>query len=305
MNTAALSGGRRLRPGQSAQLWLVDIATGQSDLLMSSDQQLFESPNWHPSGSWIVVNAGGNLFRLPVDRDGAGMEPILTDGLPELNNDHLISPDGTRHYVSALDGHIWQLHWNGGRAEQVTAAKSPDRQFRHYLHGISPDGECIAYVGTERRGADPAGTRSLWIRNIQTGDDEMLGTGFSPADGPEFSPDGKFVYFNSEFNSTVPGHAQIFRSDLSGGSIVQLSFDERVNWFPHVSPDNAHVAYLSFPVGTVGHPPDESVVIRLFEFTTRQTRDLVNLDGGQGTLNVNSWSPDSTKLAYVAYPFAQ
>ena len=294
---------RRLGPGQSAQLWLLDINTGESRLLLFSDRQLFEAPNWHPSGEWIVVNAEGRLYRVAADAGGA-LEPIPTEGLPALNNDHLVSPDGTLHYVSAQDGHIWQVPWDGGAAQRISTSKSPDRRFRHYLHGISPDGDSIAFVGTEALGDAPAGNRSLWIRNTRTGAENLVGDGCSPADGPEFSPDGDWLYFNSEINSTTPGHAQIFRSDLGGGGLEQLTFDEYVNWFPHVSPDGTYVAYLSFPVGTIGHPADRSVVIRLLDLATRDTRDVVQLHGGQGTLNVNSWSPDSTKLAYVAYPLS-
>ncbi|WP_197676237.1 TolB family protein [Nakamurella panacisegetis] len=220
-----------------------------------------------------------------------------------MNNDHLVSPDGSWHYASAQDGHIWQFPWDGGVGQRISGPKQADRRFRHYLHGISPDGDSIAFVGTEAHGHDPAGTRSLWIRNTSAGTERLLGEGFSPADGPEFSPDGRWLYFNSEIASTTPGHAQIFRSDLEGGHLEQLSFDERVNWFPHVSPDGVYAAYLSFPAGTVGHPPDRRVTIRLLHLETRATRDVVRLDGGQGTLNVNSWSPDSRRLAYVAYPF--
>ena len=293
---------RTLQPQQSAQLRVLDIRTGESDLLLSSDRQLFEAPNWHPSGKWIVVNAEGHLFRVSSS-GGTALEAIHATGLPELNNDHLISPDGAWNYVSAQDGHIWRLPWDGGHSERVSVGKNADRQFRHYLHGLSPNGESLAFVGTETLGRDPAGTRSLWIRNMRTGSERTVGDGFSPADGPEVSPDGTWLYFNSEIKSTTAGHAQIFRSDLGGGHLEQLSFDERVNWFPHIAPDNAHLAYLSFPVGTLGHPPDREVVIRLLDQETHRTQDLIQLNGGQGSFNVNSWSPDSTKLAYVAYPF--
>ena len=121
------------------------------------------------------------------------LEPIRTEGLPALNNDHLVSPDGTHHYVSAQDGHIWQVPWDGGAAQQITTSKSPDRRFRHYLHGISPDGDSIAFVGTEALGDAPAGNRSLWIRNTGTGVENLVGDGYSPADGPEFSPDGRLA----------------------------------------------------------------------------------------------------------------
>ena len=131
---------------------------------------------------------------------------------------------------------------------------------------------------------------------------DVWGDGYSPADGPDYAPDGRSVYFNSEVGSTREGHAQLFRHDLTDGSVERLTDDERVNWFPHPSPDGRRVAYLSYPPGTVGHPADLPVVLRLLDVASGSRTDLVALAGGQGTINVPSWSPDSRHLAYVAYP---
>ncbi len=109
------------------------------------------------------------------------------------------------------------------------------------------------------------------------------------------------IYFNSERASTAPGHAQLFRMHRDGSDVQQLTFDDRVNWFPHPSPDGRRLLYLSFPAGTLGHPPDLTVRLRLIE--NGRTRDLVELPGGQGTINVPSWAPDGSGFAYVAYPF--
>jgi len=124
-----------------------------------------------------------------------------------------------------------------------------------------------------------------------------------PNDGPEYSPDGKWIYFNSELAASRPGHAQIFRMRASDGTdIEQLTFDRRVNWFPHPSPDNQTIAFLSYPEGTVGHPPDKDVQLRLMTPLGGEQRTLASFFGGQGTINVNSWAPDSQRLAFIAYP---
>lgn len=297
---------RTLAAGQRAQLFVLDVETGDSTLVLESDTWLFESPNWHPSGRWIVLNADGRLFRVDLEAAPArpiGLEPIPLDGVPtDLNNDHILSPDGSLHVVSVNDGHLYLAPWQGGAVRRLTSDKDPQRVFRHFLHGISPDGRTLAYVGTEVLGDDEIGTRRLWTLDLSTGQEALVGDGFSVADGPEFSPDGAWLWFNSEIASSLPGHAQVFRYRLADGTTEQLTGDERVNWFPHLSPDGHRLCYLSYPPGTLGHPADLPVELVIADLATRETLRRVALHGGQGTVNVNSWAPDSRRLAFVAYP---
>ncbi|MEZ0448325.1 TolB family protein [Cellulomonas sp. ICMP 17802] len=294
---------RELAPGQRSQLVVLDVDTGGSTVLLELTEDLVESPSWHPSGRWIVLNADGRLFRVEVDAPETGLVPIPLEGVPtDLNNDHILSPDGSLHYVSVNDGHVYVADWAGGPVRRVTSSKEPGRAFRHFLHGISPDGGTLAYVGTELLGDDEIGTRRLWTVDLGTGVEALVGDGFSPADGPEYSPDGTSLWFNSEVGSDVPGHAQIFRHGLRDGATEQVTHDERVNWFPHVSPDGRRVCYLSYPPGTQGHPADLPVELVVLDLATGERRTVAALPGGQGTINVNSWAPDSRRLAYVAYP---
>jgi Tol biopolymer transport system component len=295
---------RSLLTGQRAELHILDVETEASQLLLSSTDTLFEAPNWHPDGRWIVINGDGLPYRVDV-KAPSGLEEIPASGLPELNIDHLISPDGRWHYVSANDGHLYRLPFEGGQAERVTTAKTPQRVFRHFPHGVSPDGRMLAYVGTENLDGDEWGRRALWLLNLDSGEEQLLGNGYSVADGPEFSPDGHSVYFNSEVASTVEGHAQLFRHDLRDGSVEQLTSDERVNWFPHPSPDGRRLVYLSYPPGTLGHPADLPVELRMINLPGGAPRTLIAFPGGQGTINVRSWAPDGRRLAYVSYPFAE
>lgn len=300
---APLTLARKLQPGQRAELHVIDPGTGATRKLFESTTQLFEAPNWSPDGRWIVVNADGLLYRLDVEAPSA-LEEIPGPGLPELNNDHLISPDGRWHYVSANDGHIYRLPWEGGQAKRVTAPKSPDRKFRHWLHGISPDGQTLAYVGTEVENGQLGGRRALWLLHMPSGDERLLGDGYSVADGPEYSPDGADVYFNSEIASSTPGHAQLFKHNLATGELTQLTSDERVNWFPHVSPDGSRIAYLSYPAGTLGHPANVWVSLRVMNLPAGKQIEVASIFGGQGTLNVYPWSRDSSAFAFVAYPIS-
>lgn len=268
---------------------MVDVRTGVSRLVFASDEVLVEAPNWTPDGKWLVVNGDGLLFRLPVN--GGELEEIPLGGVPEINNDHVVSPDGATVYVSAEDGHLYAVPMAGGEPRRVSNDRGDG--FRHYLHGISPDGETLAYIGM-----DAARTTNVWTIpagggvDVQVTDDEFAD------DGCEFGPDGS-IYFNSERASTAPGHAQLFR--IAGETVEQLTDDERVNWFPHPAPDGSAIAYVSFPPGTLGHPADvEDVRVRLLE--GGRIREIATVFGGQGTMNVPSWSPDSSAFAYVAYP---
>ena len=287
---------RTLRPHQRADLYVVDVVTGQSSLVASSSTLLFEAPNWTPDGKSLVVNGDGLLFSVQVG--GGDIVQVLIGDIPPINNDHVLSPDGTTVYVSADDGQLYAVPFATGEPRRVSNDHGPT--FHYYLHGVSPDGELLAYIGL-RENDDGSATTNVYTIPAAGGEDVQLTDDDFPDDGSEFSPDGLWIYFNSERGSSTPGHAQLFRMARDGSNVEQLTSDERVNWFPHVSPDGQRIAYVSFPPGTLGHPADRNVIVRLIENDGR-VRDLVHLFGGQGTMNVGSWAPDSRRLAYVAYP---
>jgi len=287
-------------PGQRAQMFTVDVDSGETELVHESTSLLFEAPNWSSDGQWLVFNGDGRLFRIRPTA-GAEAEEIPLGGVPPINNDHVLSPDGSTVYVSADDGHLWAVSLGGGEPRRVSNDRGPD--FVYYLHGISPDGRSLAYIGLVRH-PDGSATTNVWTIPSGGGEDVQITDDEFPDDGSEFSPDGRWIYFNSERARTAPGHAQLFRTSLDGAVVEQLTHDERVNWFPHPSPDGARVAYISFPSGTLGHPADRDVLLRLRE-ADGTIRDVAALFGGQGTVNVPSWAPDGRRLAYVAYPVEQ
>ncbi|HEV7345852.1 MAG TPA: biopolymer transporter Tol [Devosia sp.] len=289
--------GRSLAAGQRSELTIIDL-DGSMKIVFVADE-VIEAPNWSADGRWLVFNAGGKLFRIAAT--GGAPEPIDTGHLADLNNDHVLSPDGTTIYVSSDDGHLYAVPFDGGTPRRVS--NDHPTPFHYYLHGISPDGATLAYVAIEQR--DGARRVNVFTIPAAGGLDTRLTDLTVPNDGPEYSPDGRWIYFNSELAATQPGHAQIFRMRArDGGGLEQLTFDDYVNWFPHLSPDGRLVAFLSYPPGTTGHPADKNVLLRLMTPTGGDQRTLARFLGGQGTINVNSWSPDSRRLAYVAYPQA-
>lgn len=287
--------GRMLADGQRAELTVIDLH-GQPQVIFTANE-VIEAPNWSADGRFLVFNAGGKLFRIAAT--GGEPTPIDSGHLADLNNDHVLSPDGTTIYVSSDDGHLYAIPFEGGAPRRVSNTHA--EPFHYYLHGISPDGLTLAYVAIEQRN----GERRVNVFAIPAagGPDTRLTDLSMPNDGPEYSPDGRWIYFTSELAASRPGHAQVFRMNAADGSgLEQLTFDSYVNWFPHLSPDGKYVSVLSYPQGTTGHPADKDVLLRLMAPEGGPLRVLASFFGGQGTINVNSWSPDSRKLAYVAYP---
>ncbi|MFT3907590.1 MAG: hypothetical protein QM718_14940 [Steroidobacteraceae bacterium] len=254
-----------------------------------------EAPNWSPDGRWLVFNGDGRLFRVPSDGRGEP-QPIDTGAIYDVSNDHLFSPDGRQLYFTA-GGQIHRVPFSGGTPQTLSTADGDD-PLQLYLHGISPDGQWLSATALHTRSA------RLAIHALPTSGGQshcILEPGVA-IDGPEYAPDGEWLYFNSELQGRWPGDSQLFRARRDGSGIEQLTRDERVNWFPHLAPDNGRLAYLSYAPRTEGHPANRDVLLRCLTFADGAVHDIIALCGGQGTLNGNSWAPDSRHLAYVAYP---
>lgn len=286
--------------GQRAELIVIDVRSGERRRVLSSAEVLFEAPNWTPDGRWLIVNGDGHLFRVPLE-GSASLEEIPLGDVPDINNDHVLAPDGQTVYVSAIDGHLYEAALDGSSQRRVTSFEGSG--FPHFLHGVSPDGRTLAFTGITRHGDENNENIAINIYTVSVdgGIETAITDDIFADDGPEFSHDGKRIFFNSERGSTRPGHAQLFAIGSDGSDLEQLTHDERVNWFPHQDPNGREIAYVSFPPGTLGHPADVPVIIRILG-SDGTSRDLAEVFGGQGTMNVPSWSPDGHYLAYVEYP---
>lgn len=287
-----------LQEGQCSRIVKVAVDTGEVTEILVLDE-LVEAPNWARDGKSLIINSNGHLHRLWLD--GLSMELIETGTIDKCNNDHVLSPDGTKIYFSA-DGHLYVIPITGGTPRKLSNDIGEHYAYTYWLHGVSPDDKWLAYVAVEPKGDDPGGYRYCALIPTEGGQDVPIMDRDSIADGPEYSPDGKWIYFNAEIGAERPGHAQIFRMDAETREIEQLTFDQDVNWFPHVSPDGSTLVYLSYPPGTEGHPADLDVTLKLISAQGGATRQLHSFFGGQGSINVNSWSPDGKFVALVEYP---
>lgn len=298
---------RQLLPGQRSAV-MIGFVDGREPIeIYRNHDMVVEAPTWHPQTDDLIVNAEGSLWRIPAVGDKA--ERLVIPGLPEVNNDHVLHGPSGIIYASAIDGHIYEVPIDGEPAKRLTNDRTGEGAlFMHFLHGVSSDGTSLAYTGlqfkkipTSAEDAIPE-IQDIFRLTLGSGRDERLTFGPGVSDGSEYSPDGSHIYFNTEMFSGRSGNMQVARMAADGSNAEQLTFDDNVNWFPHLSPSGEKVVYLSYPEETQGHPADVWVEIKLVEDRWDKPRTVARLFGGQGTINVNSWAPDGTRFAYVAYP---
>jgi len=268
---------------------------GSSSHQVYSAPKLIEAPNWSPAGAYLLWNSEGKLWNFALS--GGQPERVETGAVEHINNDHGISADGKWFAISA--GQIYILPSTGGAPRQITQQKPS------YFHGWSPDGRWLAYC------AERAGNFDLYRISREGGAEERLTSHPGYDDGPDYSPDGRWIYFNSDRS----GSWDIWRIPADGAGTddaraQRVTSDEWEDWFPHPSPDGKWIVFLSFPKGTKGHPPNQQVLLRRIpapgaEAATQTITRLGKLFGGQGTINVNSWSPDSQRFAYITYTPAE
>ena len=280
-------------PTLGCRLETINPFDGKRKVIYETNERI-EAPNWMPNGKQLLINSKGLLFKIPVE--GGALEKLNTDFANRNNNDHVISFDGKMLAISHhRDGQpgggstVYVLPLTGGTLKQVTA-NSPS-----YLHGWSPNGKDLVYT------ANRPGTSAynIYKASIADGKETQLTkyeTGL--ADGPEYSPDGKYIYYNG----TASGTMQLWRMKPDGSGQEQITFDERNNWFAHFSPDGKWIAYLAFPANMdpITHPFCKPVELRLMPAVGGAARTIAYIYGGQGTINVPSWSPDSKQLAFVS-----
>lgn len=271
----------------------VDITTGKIDTIVTLKKH-FEAPNWHRD-NYLILNSRGKLHTLDLKTKQFA---ILNTGFAnQNNNDHGISPDGKWLAISHNDKNdpspkgyksaIYVVPVGGGEPKRVTP------EVPSFWHGWSADGKTVAYC------AERNGNFDIYSIDINGGTEKRLTDTKDLDDGPDYSPDGKYIYFNSYRT----GHMQIWRMNADGSNPEQLTFDENSNWFAHPSPDNKWIVYIAYTSDEKQrHLFGKNVKLRLMDLKTKTIKDITPVFfGGQGTINVPSWSSDSKKIAFVSY----
>ncbi|MDX2150040.1 MAG: hypothetical protein SFV54_04845 [Bryobacteraceae bacterium] len=288
------------QPRYRSKITVFEVASRQSKVVFTGDG-IIEAPNWSRDGRYLLVNTNGNLYRVPLDNPA--LEQIQLEGNQfRCNNDHDLTRDGKLLAFSASTPQSRQSQVFTATAEG-TNVKLITPRAPSYFHGWSPDSKWLAFVGLRN------GKYEIY-RAPATGDgtEEQLTSAGAYDDGPEYSPDGQWIYFNSDRG----GGWNIWRMPATGAGAgdklaEKITSDPLEDWFPHLSPDGKKMVFLSFPAGTKGHNDRmPGVQLRLREVpgkrvTTAPITVLTTIHGGQGSINVNSWSPDSKQFAFVEY----
>lgn len=295
-----LSGWTGDRDNTDSILCTMDVETGEETVLHEFPG-IIEAPNWLNDGNTLLYNADGKIYRYEIDKDH--VEQVDTGFCVQCNNDHVPSPDNQLLAVSCMppeltdgtyESHIYVLPMTGGEPKDLTGPGLS------YLHGWSPDGKELAYCAFRKKPEEETMRIEICTIPSDGGKETCLTDGKGYNDGPEYSPDGKHIWFNS----TRSGLMQVWRMNRDGSGLTQMTDSDANNWFGHVSPDGKHVIYLTFAKGELEpneHLPNMYVSLGMMDYDGQNKKKLLDLFGGQGSINVNSWAPDSRRIAYVKY----
>ena len=271
-------------------LMLLNVETKEETLLHEFDF-LIEAPQFRTE-SELLFNSRGLIYSF--DLNVGTYQQVDTGYCTRCNNDHVLSPDRTKLAVSHFtkedfQSRIYIIDLLKEAPPFLVTPLAPS-----YLHGWSPDGLTLAYC------AERGNAYNIFTIPVNGSIETALTDEPDKSDGPEYSPTGSDIYFNAVRN----GCMDCYRMKADGQNPVRLTDNGRYNWFPHISPDDSRVVYLSFDPAEVAvddHPANKHVQLRMMDPDGKNDRMLIELFGGQGTINVNSWAPDSKVIAYVKY----
>jgi Tol biopolymer transport system component len=286
--------GKDFRPYRDyigSHLEVMDVQTGHRKILYSVPNSI-QAPNWTTDGKHLIYNSEGLLYKFNLQNNTP--EKLNTGFANQNNNDHVISFDGKHMAISHHVGEkristLFTLPITGSdKPVQVTSADSG----HSYLHSWSTDGKKLIFTGQRK------GQYDIWGIDINTKKEYQLTNTATLDDSPEYSPDGKWIYFNSVRTGTM----KLWRMKPDGSNQEQVTFDEYNDWFPHFSPDGKWIVFLSYPkeINPTDHPWYQKIYLRLMPANGGIPKNIAYVYGGQGTINVPSWSPDSKRIAFVS-----
>jgi Tol biopolymer transport system component len=274
-----------------SQLEVMDVQTGHRKILTTVPNSI-QAPNWTPDGKHLIYNSSAGLL-YKYDLTNGSVSQLNTGFATSNNNDHVLSFDGK---MLGISNHLGPKRISTIFTLPVTGSDKPTQitsdSAHSYFHSWSPDGKNLIFTGQRN------GVFDIYSINIVTKKETNLTNNPTLDDGPEYTPDGKWIYFNSVRTGTM----KVWRMKPDGSNPEQITFDEYNDWFPHISPDGKWIVYISFPkeIDPTTHPFYHKVYLRLMPLSGGVPKTIAYIFGGQGTINVPSWSPDSKRIAFVS-----
>jgi len=258
-------------------------------LVVTTGPGRMEAPNWSKDGKTLVFNRDGKIWRIPAEGGEAAV--VNTGEATKCTGSHGLSPDGKLLAISCstpgkAETRVYVVLAEGGEPKLVTEGAWS------YFHGWSPDGKTIAFTRPDHKGGG-----NIFAIPAEGGTEKALTSGSGISDDPDYSPDGKWIYFNSDRS----GSMQIWRMQPDGSGAEQVTRDEYGNWTPHPSPDGRSVLILSYPKGVKGHPTNTDISFRILNVADGKLRTVVNVVGGAGSDNTPNWAPDGKHFGFVSF----
>ena len=274
-----------------SHLEVMDVESGHRKILFSSGHSI-QAPNWTIDGKKLIYNSKGRLFNYELET--SMITPLNTGFATRNNNDHVLTFDGKlmglSNHNDKDNGHS-SLYYMPATGDSMPIKVTKDGVGQSYLHAWTPDNKKMIFTANRK------GQYDIYSVDIATGKETQLTNQKTLDDGPEITPDGKYIFFNS----TRTGKMKLWRMEANGANQTQITFDEYNDWFPHISPDMKWIVYISFPkdIDPVEHPFYKHCLLKIMPYGGGESRVIGYIYGGQGSINVPSWSPDSKKIAFV------
>jgi hypothetical protein len=267
-------------------IWLLDLATGNSSNLTNTPNRDEVDPMWWPDrpgsilfGSDVGTGMANAEFPTTVDLDGSGYQ-VLDEG---KGGPWAISPDGQMVAYGGYGSRGTIYYWNAGPEEFDPAQYNVPAE-KLYQPAWSPDGRFLAWQIAGDLDDNGAFALGLAIFDMEAGT-AILTHIYEPIGGSfpsylEWSPDGAwlaYVTFQEEPATGREPNLWIVRPD--GSDEIYVDVGQAPVW----SPDGQRLAYLR-------KPSDGSVQLHLAETGTWSTSTVTDLPLPEGDiLSLMDW----------------
>jgi Tol biopolymer transport system component/DNA-binding winged helix-turn-helix (wHTH) protein len=311
--------------GGTPSLWRVAVAGGEPERLsVGGDNTYYPSVSLQGHRlSYTRLSGGTPIYQIDLTGEPASQRKIARKLLASTQNDGSprYSPDGKRiAFQSDRSGspEIWMCDSDGQNLTQLTF-------FRKGVAGTaqwSPDGRQLAF---DYRAS---GMADVYVIDIGGGVPRRITTEDSDDSVPSWSKDGRYLYFGSNRS----GSLQIWKAPLDGGPLVQITKQGGFTGF-----ESSDGKYVYYSKGSFGHGVwrvsvegnDECQIlceggagnwgqwtladsgiyfidyhadglsIALYDFATKKTTRIVELENVNEFLAGLTTSPDGRQVLYT------